>query len=1215
METWKKLLVLVIVAFAFLYTAACSDDSQPDGMPAGSIIVPEDGAPSQSGASRPATGSYETVPLIYDSVEPFSAGLAAVRYNGKSGYIDKNGNEVIPLKYDGAESFSEGLAAVCINDKWGFIDKSGNEVIPLIYESAGSEGFSEGLAAVSRTWDNWGYIDRAGNEIIPIGTFSYGDAFSGGVAIVTSGSWDYDKVERLQWGLIDKSGDMVVPFGVYAKLEPATDGMVWAATADRSGTLDRMGYLDNTGKEIVPLGKYDFCGGYAEGLAQVMVGDWGTGKWGFVDSSGTEVIQPVYDWVAPFSDGLALAYGVGFIDKTGNVVLPIDKYDSVGSFSEGVALIRVDGKWGFIDKTGSEVIPPILEYQVIEDVSEGIAAVRRDDKWGFISVPGTVPKPISEVPEIVKPPDAQPGSTESAAIGMGDARSDLRFGGHDWMVLDIKDGKALILSSYILEYRSYHGSMIDVVWASCSLRQYLNGEFYENTFSREEKSYIIETANVNPNNPWVRTAGGANTTDKVFLLSLEEVVRYFGDSGQMASGNTMSSGWIQLQPGNTWSAIFDEYDSARIARTKGRSGINGENWWLRTPGEDGDFAIYVGDSGYIDVGGRYVHHPDLGVRPAMWVDEKALEAALAAQIDGIGRLANPITVGLLVRGPHAVYPEDFDGDTHQDIDERENGWNPYTDTFAIGAGVLWTLLGDSRFLSSSTSYRSDFWLNFDNISRAIGDLMGGNDAQSIYEGALAELLMTAYGEVKEEDTIKAMLNEFLASVYEQAEDIVDLYEKAELKDKIFDVAEAIHSTSPKGMVSSLFDSVPWGNIKGLEFMPELLGSDFDVVGFIVDSGVTTYKTFSEYAEYYAAIKGLDESIYILDEIINSNLDGIHGELKNAARNVKSMLLGEVAELNEIQRGATFRKIGMGAVKAIFDGILSKSPLTFALDFADKVTKLSSVKEQESYLYAVSATARVLSANFQDFLEKSIRDGTVYTVEHNSWGITYVFEGDSKFEARLRFRDVLAARMNAEEALVAMFNLRSVIPTLNDISALIAAMQGYVEKDGDSYRSSDQVSLLKDILINNTGDGRNSANGFLEIEPQNMKDYARQHTVSSYTIEGSNYFKLRDIAAVLAPTGRAFNVGINDTAIMTAEPYQANGRELAKGDGRTREVSPSLARLNIDGSERSFVAYSIGGSYYFKLGDILSKLGIGYSVNEASNQVIIDAAIPHRDSVR
>ena len=76
---------------------------------------------------------------------------------------------------------------------------------------------------------------------------------------------------------------------------------------------------------------------------------------------------------------------IGFIDKNGNEVVPC-KYDYAYSFSEGLALVRLDGKWGFIDKSGNVVVP--CKYDDAWNFSEGLAPVKLDGKIGFIDKSG-----------------------------------------------------------------------------------------------------------------------------------------------------------------------------------------------------------------------------------------------------------------------------------------------------------------------------------------------------------------------------------------------------------------------------------------------------------------------------------------------------------------------------------------------------------------------------------------------------------------------------------------------------------------------------------------------------------------------------------------------------------------------------------------------------------------------------------------------------------
>jgi hypothetical protein len=107
------------------------------------------------------------------------------------------------------------------------------------------------------------------------------------------------------------------------------------------------------------------------------------------------------------------------------------------------------------------------------------------------------------------------------------------FSDYQWKVLDIKENKMLIISDQIIEQRDYHDKKETITWEHSEIRHYLNNSFLER-FSSSDKERILTTHNINADNPWYGSFGGADTVDRVFLLSLDEVVRlYFGDSSRL----------------------------------------------------------------------------------------------------------------------------------------------------------------------------------------------------------------------------------------------------------------------------------------------------------------------------------------------------------------------------------------------------------------------------------------------------------------------------------------------------------------------------------------------------------------------------------------------------------------------------------------------------------------------------------------------------------
>jgi serine/threonine protein kinase len=100
------------------------------------------------------------------------------------------------------------------------------------------------------------------------------------------------------------------------------------------------------------------------------------------------VIQPQFDYASSFSEGLAqvkINDKWGSIDKTGKMIIP-PQFDMFFYFSEGLAEVYINKKDGYIDKTGKMIISP--QFYLADSFSEGLAAVYINDKWGYIDKTG-----------------------------------------------------------------------------------------------------------------------------------------------------------------------------------------------------------------------------------------------------------------------------------------------------------------------------------------------------------------------------------------------------------------------------------------------------------------------------------------------------------------------------------------------------------------------------------------------------------------------------------------------------------------------------------------------------------------------------------------------------------------------------------------------------------------------------------------------------------
>jgi hypothetical protein len=167
------------------------------------------------------------------------------------------------------------------------------------------------------------------------------------------------------------------------------------------------GFIDRSGKIIIPL-CFDKVGDFSEGLARFER----DGNWGYIDTTGTVIIEPRFPWAKEFSEGLAKVQVLGstlgfdarwgFINKTGEIVIPpnygegnsghsnIGSDSSETSFHDGLARVEINGKTGFIDKTGKLVI--LAKFTYAYPFAEGLASITEspsgDNGWGYIDTAG-----------------------------------------------------------------------------------------------------------------------------------------------------------------------------------------------------------------------------------------------------------------------------------------------------------------------------------------------------------------------------------------------------------------------------------------------------------------------------------------------------------------------------------------------------------------------------------------------------------------------------------------------------------------------------------------------------------------------------------------------------------------------------------------------------------------------------------------------------------
>jgi len=343
--------------------------------------------------------------------------LFRIREGRKIGFIDRTGKVVIAPKFETAEDFVEGLARVYVGAEAGFVDRSGKFVIQPVYSTA--TNFENGRSLVSKD-GKYSLIDKQGNTVAEIPYRVLGDFHAGLATVQRPRRTDAEgKTVPLAYGYIDRSGKMVIeprfmPAGAFPD-----DGKGLAVGGlnrewvyfDRTGKImlrvsmegrDRAdafhegllrwkegfywGYKNAAGEWAIAA-KYDAATDFKDGLARVEL----EGKWTWIDASGQQVEAPLRERVGKTAEGLTLyreGDRMGYLKADGTPAFAFRRYEEARDFSCGLARIKLDGRFGFMDTAGNLKIPNV--YASATDFVNCLAMVMGKAGWAYIDAEGKV---------------------------------------------------------------------------------------------------------------------------------------------------------------------------------------------------------------------------------------------------------------------------------------------------------------------------------------------------------------------------------------------------------------------------------------------------------------------------------------------------------------------------------------------------------------------------------------------------------------------------------------------------------------------------------------------------------------------------------------------------------------------------------------------------------------------------------------------------------
>ncbi len=209
----------------------------------------------------------------------------------------------------------------------------------------------------------------------------------------------------------------------------------------------------------------------------------------------------------------------------------------------------------------------------------------------------------------------------------------------EWEVLDKNENGWLLISKYVLDAIPYNNVSSEVTWETCTLRSWLNNDFVEKAFTVGEQALISPVSVINSD---FIANSGSNTVDKIFCLSVDEIVKYYGFTYDQYSHSGYCKALITepteyAKGRGVWTYTvnpYDDYDAPKDYMTE-CAGLTGASWWLRTMGWVNDDACAVMPYGYAGADYEFGVNSEYGVRPVLYIRMPSKDGSSNKEKDNI----------------------------------------------------------------------------------------------------------------------------------------------------------------------------------------------------------------------------------------------------------------------------------------------------------------------------------------------------------------------------------------------------------------------------------------------------------------------------------------------------------------------------------------------------------------------------------------------------
>ena len=200
-----------------------------------------------------------------------------------------------------------------------------------------------------------------------------------------------------------------------------------------------------------------------------------------------------------------------------------------------------------------------------------------------------------------------------AKVNQAQIGEKLELGDSEWRVLKREDDRLLLLSEHVVDIRPFHDKKPgEITWEKCSLREWLNGWFYDNLPS--ELQNIVLSTELN------NLAYLGAEVDNAFFQSYAKSTIDFPDHQKQDKSSVVDKVFL-LSAADASNLEFFADNEARVAKNSDGDPVV---WWLRSPGVPCTRAAVVWSNGEADFEGLSLgiaaYSNDIGVRPAIWVN-------------------------------------------------------------------------------------------------------------------------------------------------------------------------------------------------------------------------------------------------------------------------------------------------------------------------------------------------------------------------------------------------------------------------------------------------------------------------------------------------------------------------------------------------------------------------------------------------------------------